>query len=174
MGALPFSDVIFAIRSWPFKIFWYAPFMHLARYLDVEKLRWDQTLEASEEVLTKGSSMLFFPEAHRTRNGELGRFFSGAFKVSVHTGTKIVPLCIIGTDDMFPPGRWWFKPAFVHLKALTPVDPSLFPGESGHMEMRKHIKQLMAEEIRQMKSQNRELAILPYFQDKGKRRSNSI
>jgi len=155
MGALPFSDVIFAIRSWPFKMIWYAPFVRLAHYFDVERMGWDKTLKASKDVLAKGGSLLFFPEAHRSRDGELGRFFSGAFKVAIHTGVAIVPLCITGTDELFPPGRWWFKPAYVQLKALKPVDPSSFPGESGHMQMRKAVKRIMSESVREIKSQKR-------------------
>ena len=55
------------------------------------------------------------PEAHRSRNGKLGRFYSGAFKVAVETGVPVVPLCITGTDEMLPPGRWWLRPARVCL-----------------------------------------------------------
>ena len=93
--------------------------------------------------------MLFFPEAHRSRNGKLGRFYSGAFKVSVETGVPIVPLCITGTDEMLPPGKWWLKPAKVCLKALPPVDPSGFPDPSGHMDMRKFVKSVIAESLYQ-------------------------
>lgn len=151
MGALPFSNVCFAIRSWPFRLAWYSPFMRLAQYLDVENAMWEESFERCKDELLKGAALLFFPEAHRSRDGRLGRFYSGAFKVSVVTGVPVVPLCIKGTGDMYPPGRLLLKPAKVGLKALPAVDPAGFPGPEGHIEMRKFIKALMAEEIEKMR-----------------------
>jgi 1-acyl-sn-glycerol-3-phosphate acyltransferase len=151
MGALPFSDVCFAIRSWPFKMAWYNPFMKLARYLDVESASWEESFEACKMELQRGGTLLFFPEAHRSRDGKLGRFYSGAFKISIATGAPIIPLCIKGTDTMYPPGRWFFKPAKVRLAALPAVHPSEFPGPYGHMEMRKFVKALMAERLETMR-----------------------
>jgi 1-acyl-sn-glycerol-3-phosphate acyltransferase len=150
MGALPYSNVCFAIRSWPFKMAWYYPFMKLARYLDVESTEWQESFEACKKELQEGGSLLFFPEAHRSRNGRLGRFYSGAFKVSVATGMPIIPLCITGTGELFPPGRWYFKPAKVRLAALPAVYPAEFPGPNGHMSMRKFVKSIMAEKIEKM------------------------
>ena len=151
MGALPISDVCFAIRSWPFKMAWYRPFMKLAQYLDVESLPWDSSFKSSEKVLSSGGVLLFFPEAHRSRDGKLGRFYSGAFKISIATGVPIVPLCITGTDKLLPPGRWYLKPARIKLKALPPVSPDDFNGENGHIEMRKHVKSLIAHELKRMR-----------------------
>ncbi len=151
MGALPFSDVCFAIRSWPFKMAWYRPFMKLARYLDVESLPWGQSFELSKKVLNRGGALLFFPEAHRSRDGNLGRFYSGAFKISIATGVPVVPLCITGTDQLLPPGRWYLKPARVKLAALPPVSPEIFKGVNGHIEMRKHVKSLIADQLIKMR-----------------------
>jgi 1-acyl-sn-glycerol-3-phosphate acyltransferase len=151
MGALPFTNVCFAIRSWPFKMIWYNPFMRLAKYLDVEKLSWEESLEACKKELQRGGTLLFFPEAHRSRDGKLGRFHSGAFKVSTATGIPIIPLCITGTGELCPPGRSLLKPAKIRMTALQPVAPAEFPGPSGHMAMRKHVKTLMAEQIEKMR-----------------------
>ncbi len=145
MALFPFSDVTFAIRSWPFKLFWYAPFMRMARYLDVETLGWQATSEIGGKMLARQSSLLFFPEGHRSRDGNLGRFYSGAFKVAVDTGAKVVPVCISGTGDLLPPGRWWLAPTVIKLKALPPIDPNNFSGPMAHSQMRKHVKKKIAE-----------------------------
>ena len=151
MGALPFSNVCFAIRAWPFKMAWYRPFMKLAQYLDVESLPWHESFKLSQKVLKGGGVLLFFPEAHRSRDGKIGRFYSGAFKISIATGVPIVPLCITGTDKLLPPGRWYLKPARVKLKALPPVSPDSYTGENGHIEMRKYVKSLIADELTRMR-----------------------
>lgn len=151
MGVLPFSNVCFALRSWPFKMAWYHPFMKLAQYLDVERLSWDETLTASKKILNDGGVLLLFPEAHRSRDGRMGRFYSGAFKISISTNYPVVPLCITGTGELLPPGRWYLKPAKVKIKALAPVYPDAFTGENGHIEMRKHVKALIADEVERMR-----------------------
>ena len=153
MGLLPFSDVTFAVRSWPFRMFWYAPFMRLARYLDVESMGWEKSSEAAKEILSKGGALLFFPEGHRSRDGELRRFHSGSFRLAVETGITLVPLCITGTNKLLPPGRWWLRPTRVRLRALSPVDPGAFSGPLGHTKMRKSVKDMMAKDIAKMKAE---------------------
>lgn len=143
MALLPFSNVVFAIRDWPFKIPWYRPFMQLANYLNVEKLSWDDIQHRANVYLQNNAAVLFFPEGHRNRDGNLQRFHTGAFKVAVETQTKLVPLVISGTDTLLPPGRWWLKPAQVTLKALEPIDASKFSGKMAHRDLSRIIKNRM-------------------------------
>ncbi len=87
MALLPFFDVTFAVRSWPFRIPCYAAFMRQAGYLDVESMSWPECLEAGRRVLAGGGFLLFFPEGHRSRDGALQRFYSGAFRLA--RGTRL-------------------------------------------------------------------------------------
>ena len=154
MALLTVSDICFAVRSWPFKIFFYRPFMHIARYLDVESLGWEKTVETARDILSKGSFVLFFPEGHRSRDGRLKRFYSGAFKLSIETRVPVVPLCMTGTEVLFPPGRWWFAPARIKLRVLPGVYPDAFTHHvNPHTEMRKHVKELMVENLKDMKNE---------------------
>ena len=150
LACLPFSNVSIAIRNWPFKMLWYAPFMHLAGYINVEKMNWQTLLESGARVLSKGGGLLFFPEGHRSRNGQLHRFHSGAFRLAIETGVKIVPLCIKGTNDVLPPGRWWLKPGKVSIKALGPVDPKFYQGSAAHLLIRKDVKRMMTQSLKKM------------------------
>ncbi len=143
LSALPVFDVVVCLRSWPFKLAWYAPFMRCAQYVDVERLRWDRVLPEIGRIVGEGRSVLLFPQGHRSRDGRLGRFYSGAFKLAVQLHLPIVPICIRGTDQMLPPGRRWMAPAEVRLECLQPVDPTSFSGDLGHIELRKHVKELM-------------------------------
>ena len=147
MGALPFSNGGFALRSWPFRMFWYAPFMRLARYVDMESLGREEGLRRCRELLAEHISLMFFPEGHRSRDGRLGRFYSGAFKLAVETNVPIVPVCISGTDRLLPPGGLLLAPTTIRLQALPAVDPSAFTGESGHVALRKTVKASMAEAL---------------------------
>jgi 1-acyl-sn-glycerol-3-phosphate acyltransferase len=143
LAAMPVSDVIICLRSWPFKMVWFAPFMHLAQYLDVESLSWEDIEAKARECFGAGRSMLVFPQGHRSRDGRLGRFYSGAFRLALQSNVPTVPICIAGTDHVFPPGRRWLKPSRVRIECLEPIDPAMFEGKLGHMELRRQVKRRM-------------------------------
>lgn len=149
MGALPFSNIVFTVRSWPFRMFWYAPFMRLAGYVDMEVHQMDRALVRCSEHLMNKTSLVFFPEGHRSRDGKLARFYSGAFKLAVQTGTPIVPICITGTDQLLPAGSFFMAPAKISLQALPMIDPNDFSGESAHVDLRKHVKKSMSRVMEQ-------------------------
>ena len=151
MALLPISNIAFTIRAWPFRMPWYSPFMKLAGYLDLETIGWDGAFREGSCLLKRGVSVLFFPEGHRSRDGNVQRFYSGPFKLSVATGIPIVPLCITGTEKLLPPKRWWLFPSTVKLKALPPVSPALFTGEMAHVELRKHVKDLITKNVAAMR-----------------------
>jgi len=143
LSALPVFDVAMCVRSWPFKLAWYAPFMRLGDYVDVERLSWEEIVPKIEQIFREGHSILLFPQGHRSRDGRLGRFYSGAFKLAIQFNVPIVPICITGTDRLLPRGRRWMSPANVRLACLEPIEPAAFQGEMGHIKLRKHVKELM-------------------------------
>jgi len=152
MALLPVYDITFAVRSWPFQMFWYSGFMRLARYLDVEGNSWDDTLAQCQRAFDAGGTVLFFPEGHRSRDGQLQRFYSGAFKAAIHSGVPLIPLCIDGTGQLLPPGRKLLRPCQVRLRALEPIDSREFAENDGHIRLRKLVKRRMAAALEDMRS----------------------
>jgi len=151
MAVLPLSNIVFTVREWPFRIFFYAPFMRLAGYLNVESLDKDNFIDRACNVLSERGTLFFFPEGHRSRDGKLRRFYSGAFKIAMKTNCPVVPICIVGTDNLLPPGHFYLKPATIKIRVLKPVYPS---GFASHIDMRKYIKALMAKTIKEMRRNN--------------------
>lgn len=148
MGMLPVFDVNLTLRSWPFKMFWYAMFMRIAQYLDLESLTYDAIIAQCKCEFKTGAYTLFFPEGHRSRDGKIQRFHSGAFKVAIDTKTPIIPLCITGTRTLLPPGENWLMPSEVTMKALDAVHPADFmDNERPHIALRKAVKQAMVNEL---------------------------
>lgn len=150
ISTLPFHDIIFAVGAWPFKMYWYTLFMRLARYLDVETSDWTDVIKTCTATFAKQGTVLFFPEGHRSRDGKLQPFYSGAFRLAQETGVPIVPLCITGTDIMLPPGHSFLHPATVRLLALDPVDPSEYPGKAGLAALRNEVQKRMAQKLAEM------------------------
>lgn len=58
---------------------------------------------AEECMREEHCMMLIHPEGTRTRTGKLGDFKHGAAKLAKETGTKIIPVCINGAYEIFPP-----------------------------------------------------------------------
>lgn len=156
MSLLPFYDVCFGVRSWPFRIIVFGPFMRLAMYMDVESYGWEKTLNVGATMLKQKSTVLFFPEGHRSPDGEVKRFYSGAFKLAVETNTPVVPLCITGTDKLLPPGRFWLEPARVSMKTLPVVYPETFTSSTPHVEMRKYVHRMITDGLEEMKRVEKE------------------
>ncbi len=152
MSLLPVSDVAMTVRSWPFRLFWNRPFMRLAGYLDIEGRRPEDVWHDMRETLAQGGVLVFFPEGHRSRDGSLQRFRSGAFKLAVTCGAPVVPVCIQGTDTLLPPGGRLLRPATVRIHALPPVAATEYTGELAHGALRKHVKARMAEELAHMRA----------------------
>lgn len=149
-AVLPYGNISIAVRNWPFKMPWYAPFMRMAGYINVENATWEETSKAAAAILSKGGAILWYPEGHRSRDGQLQKFYYGAFKVAMETGVKIVPLCIKGTHEVLPPGRWWLKPSRITIKALEPLDPRAFNEPFAHRKLRDVVWSRMAQTLMEM------------------------
>jgi 1-acyl-sn-glycerol-3-phosphate acyltransferase len=116
-GAIPVENGF--VTTWPFKIPVYGLFMRLAGYVDA-RFGWDQVLSQCCQLLDSGSSVTIWPEGHRSRDQNLGRFRNGAFSLAVETGFPVVPVCILGAGGVLPPGSWLMTPGRVRLIVLEP------------------------------------------------------
>ena len=150
MAALPFYDLTFAVGSWPFRMVWYTAVMRTARYLDVDRMPWADALAACRRASAGGGTVLFFPEGHRSRTGEMLPFRSGAFRMATETGLPLVPLCIAGTETLLPPGAVRLHPARVRLRALPAFDPAGYGGTGGAARLRKDVREAMSAALREM------------------------
>ena len=61
-------------------------------------------LQSCIELLSRGASVLFFPEGTRSKDKRLQGFKKGAFSVAVKAGAPVVPITLVGTGDVMPNG----------------------------------------------------------------------
>lgn len=62
---------------------------------------WDDLVGLAAH-LREGRIIVVFPEGTRTRDGQLGAFRSGAFRLAEHAGVPVVPAAIVGTAEVLP------------------------------------------------------------------------
>ncbi|XP_057767182.1 1-acyl-sn-glycerol-3-phosphate acyltransferase BAT2, chloroplastic [Salvia miltiorrhiza] len=63
-----------------------------------------ECLKQCMSLIKKGASVFFFPEGTRSKDGKLGTFKKGAFTIAAKTGVPVVPITLIGTGKIMPPG----------------------------------------------------------------------
>lgn len=125
------------VTSWPFKIPVYSFFMFLAGYINSTK-GWKHVQKRGKELLDSGCSLIIWPEGHRSRTGKMGRFKKGAFQLALATGRQIVPVCIIGSHHLLPPGNILLTPSRVKIILLPTINPE---GETGNQNDIKALKE---------------------------------
>jgi 1-acyl-sn-glycerol-3-phosphate acyltransferase len=67
-------------------------------------------LEKAKEKMLDGIVIWVAPEGTRSRNGELGVFKKGVFKLAKQTNAIIIPVGIRGARQLLPPKTWRFNP----------------------------------------------------------------
>lgn len=112
------------VTSWPFRIPVYGLIMRLSGYANSEK-GWQEVRRRSLAMFADGCSVTIWPEGHRSRNGTLGRFRNGAFSLAMESGYPVVPVCILGSGKILPPGRRFLRCGHVKLIVLPPIFPDL-------------------------------------------------
>lgn len=68
------------------------------------------TIENAKKKISKGVSMVIFPEGARTRTGKMGRFKRGAFYLAKDMELPVVPLTINGPFDVLKRNTLNLKP----------------------------------------------------------------
>lgn len=126
-GMLPCENAF--VTSWPFHIPVYNLVMRLAQYIN-STLGWENVHKECEKLLNQGCSIIIWPEGHRSRDGQPTRFHNGAFRLSCRTKVPIVPVCILGTHAMLPPGRRLLSPARLKVVVLPALPPQGDPDNS--------------------------------------------
>ncbi|MGB2984502.1 MAG: lysophospholipid acyltransferase family protein [Phycisphaerae bacterium] len=140
-GLVPRRNITTLVRSWPFRLPVLGWFMRAAGYVDIERLSFDDVVATVERLAARGVSSLCFPEGHRSPDGRLQRFRSGAFRMAAACNLPVVPVCMTGTEQLFKPGCCSpIKPVHVDIEIMPAVNPASFPCEHRALKLRRHVE----------------------------------
>jgi len=76
-------------------------------------------MATAREILERGDCVVIFPEGTRVRPGPLGKAHSGVGRLALETGTRVVPLAVIGTEDVRR--GWRIRPRKVRIRCGSPL-----------------------------------------------------
>lgn len=96
------------VYGWLMKRFGNVPVPDVRRPSELKRM-WRMTQEAIEE----GTSLIVFPEAKRTRDGRVGEFEEGIFRLAQQLGVPIVPVSLAGSFQHHSTGDWMLRPATI-------------------------------------------------------------
>jgi 1-acyl-sn-glycerol-3-phosphate acyltransferase len=76
-------------------------------------------IDIGVELLRDGKALGIFPEGTRSPDGQLFKFRTGVARVALRSGAPVVPVGIVGTREVQPPGsrRWHRAPVAVRFGA---------------------------------------------------------
>ena len=94
------------VYGWMMRRFGNVPVPEVRRPADLKRL-WKMT----QAALDSGVSLIVFPEGGRTRDGRVGPFEDGAFRLAQQLGYPIVPVSVAGSFEFNRKGSWMLRPS---------------------------------------------------------------
>ena len=85
--------------------------------------------EKATEMIHGGDSFVVFPEGHRTRDGRLGPFYPGGFRLAKQAEVSVIPMAMKGLRNGCPAGDWRLRPGRVDVLFGEPI-----PHDAGEPE----------------------------------------
>ncbi|RAV16215.1 1-acyl-sn-glycerol-3-phosphate acyltransferase [Mycolicibacterium sp. GF69] len=89
-------------------------------------------LNTAARILGEGKLLGMYPEGTRSPDGRLYKGKTGLARLALETGVPVIPVAMIGTDVVNPPGSKMWRFGRVQVKFGKPMDFSRFEGLAGN------------------------------------------
>ncbi len=89
-------------------------------------------LETAQRILSEGKLLGMYPEGTRSPDGRLYKGKSGLARLALATGVPVIPVAMVGTDVVNPPGGKMWHFGRVEVRFGKPMDFSRFDGMAGN------------------------------------------
>ena len=129
--------------GWLMKRFGNVPVPDVRRPSDLRRM-WRLT----QDAIDAGTSLIIFPEARRTRDGHLGEFQDGGFRVAQQLGIPIVPVSLVGSFQHHRTGHWMLWPATITVHVHETIETAGLTKEDVPA-LRETVREMIAAPIEQ-------------------------
>ncbi|WP_345352403.1 lysophospholipid acyltransferase family protein [Rhodococcus olei] len=110
-------------------------------------------LATARRLLDEGKLVGLFPEGTRSPDGRLYKGKTGAARLALTTGIPVIPVAVIGTDEICPPGPFRWRRRRVQVKYGKPLDFSRFEGMAGNRWVERTVTDEIMYELMRMSGQ---------------------
>ena len=100
-------------------------------------------LLSAKRVLDEGGLFGIYPEGTRSHDGKLYRGKTGVARLALESGVPVIPVAVVGTDVVAPPGKKFGRWTRPHVRFGKPLDFSRYAG----MENDRFILRSITDEI---------------------------
>jgi 1-acyl-sn-glycerol-3-phosphate acyltransferase len=127
--------------GWLMKRFGNVPVPDVRRPSDLKRM-WRLT----QDAIDSGTSLIIFPEGKRTRDGHVGEFQDGGFRVAQQLGIAIVPVSLVGSYQHHRTGHWMLWPATVTVVFHDTIDTTAMK-KTEVTQLRDHVRRIISEPV---------------------------
>lgn len=89
-------------------------------------------LLAGKRVVESGGLLCLYPEGTRSPDGKLYKGKTGLARMALETGAPVIPVAMVGTERLNPPGTILPRPTRLTVKFGEPLDFSRYEGMAGN------------------------------------------
>jgi len=110
-------------------------------------------LNAAARILDKGTLLGMYPEGTRSPDGRLYKGKTGLARIALETGIPVIPVAMVGTDVVNPPGSKMWHFGRVEVRFGKPMDFSRFEGLAGNRFIERAVIDEVMYELMQLSGQ---------------------
>ncbi|AQA04838.1 1-acyl-sn-glycerol-3-phosphate acyltransferase [Mycobacterium sp. MS1601] len=110
-------------------------------------------LTTAQRILAKGKLLGMYPEGTRSPDGRLYKGKTGLARVALESGIPVIPVAMIGTDVVNPPGSKMWHFGRVEVRFGKPMDFSRFEGLAGNRFIERAVIDEVMYELMQLSGQ---------------------
>ncbi len=107
-------------------------------------------MKGCHDRLDNKVSVMLFPEGTRTRDGSLGEFKDGAFRLAIEQQCPILPLVVNGTREALQADSWRMNVTEAEVRVLEPIDTAGMTKDDVPA-LRDRVRALIADELTSMR-----------------------
>ena len=112
-----------------------------------------EMLEAALELLRSGQLFGIYPEGTRSPDGRLYRGRTGVGYLALHSGAPVIPVAMVGTEKILPPGHRIPKPGKIEIRIGEPLEFTEFRGQPAGARQRRAVTDEVVRSIQKLSGQ---------------------
>jgi 1-acyl-sn-glycerol-3-phosphate acyltransferase len=110
-------------------------------------------LTTAGRILGDGKVLGMYPEGTRSPDGRLYKGKTGLARLALETGVPVIPVAMVGTDVVNPPGTKTWRFGRVEVRFGKPMDFSRFEGLAGNRFIERAVIDEVVYELMQLSGQ---------------------